>query len=235
MSISARTHRLIDSRRCARGRTPSLVALLAAGLVSACATGGQAGQRPSQQATDLRQGGYGRWTLGCNFASVGVSETIEEWGEGNVDQSGPMPQFTMAYGGYVVPGLALHVDMALALEFDTRHHNYPIRRSGNTIFTYLGFGATYYVYPDDWFASLSLGLASSSVFVLKNDLSGDESFDGLGLGVHALVGKEWHVDRAIGLGVALDVVIAPTWSDEWTDDDVDPFLWSVGVAVVLSR
>ncbi|MFO0745185.1 MAG: hypothetical protein U1F43_05835 [Myxococcota bacterium] len=195
-------------------------------LVGACATAprSQSGHSSHQtRVRGLRMGGYTRMAVSGAYIETDVKYEEHQVGGGF--------GVSAAAGYYVLPGLALDLDAAFGMGFDAREQRYPRQLHGHSMAVLVGGGATFYLLPDDWMASLAIGVAN-----IWGDVVTDETFYayddvhlGLGFGVHALLGKEWRAGPS-GLGVALDVLFASGGS---TYEDLT--FVSIGAAFVWSR
>jgi len=155
-------------------------------------------------------------------------------GSDDVVLSGGGGAASLAFGGIIAPNLALNADLfgMSALGPKVEVNGTDIGNADNTRMTVavVGVGLTYYVMPANLYVAASVGAAKGSIETRVRTVLGTVTYkddSDLGVGVNAMIGKEWWVGREWGLGLAGQFLFA-TLPGDASDVDV------LGAAVVLS-
>lgn len=123
----------------------------------------------------------------------------------------PSLAFSVSLGHAISPGLMLHMDL-----IGTRSGSATYSANGETIVEDValtailaGVGVTYWFAPHDVFVTGGLGLGQmstvSGAFALGLIEIPDIDSTGLGVGLHAGIGKQWRLNRKWGLGPVFDI------------------------------
>lgn len=154
------------------------------------------------QAVPLRHTGLmGRLSLGVGY--LGASETLPLLGD--VSTSGVSLAFNLAFGGYVVPNLALHASawggLAIGPSVSFGGVSSTLGDDAGLQASAFGGGLTYFISPIDLYLSGSIGASVLSVSSTRGSVTTTSS-TGVGFGFNLIAGRQWDLTPDVGIGLA---------------------------------
>ena len=157
--------------------------------------------------------------VSLGFGGQAMSMTGEGMMDGNKmtfdgDRDGGVFEIDYKAGGRILPFTILHATVLQIRGGLDVHAEYRGMKKDNeyaeAMFLY-GIGATYYIYPHNFFVTSSLGMVS---FGLPEDSGKREARSEFGFGFQLGFGKEWWVSENWGIGASFAVNCGSVDEDE---------------------
>ena len=168
-------------------------------MVFASSATAQAGERSEGE----RDGFYLRLMIGIG----GERLTVEDGAGNKTEASGPGGGASISVGAMVFPNLALHADIFVAnmVTPSVRRNGQDLGQAEDTEISLggAGLGLTYYLMPANVYFSASIAYAWTTLRIGNVQVESDP-----GLGLQALVAKEFWVGSRWSLGPALQLIHA---------------------------
>ena len=183
-----------------------VVALLALLLAAPAASARNPDAKHTPHSAHHHNGLFMRLAAGIGFARAGQSSSGSE-----LVLSGAGGSASLAFGGIIAPNLALNVDLfgvsAVGPKVELDGVDQGDANNTTMSLAAVGVGVTYYFMPINLYVAASVGPAVGRLETRISDMVFRDDSD-IGLGVNAMVGKEWWVGREWAIGLAGQLVFA---------------------------
>ncbi len=161
---------------------------------------------------DRDSGFFLRLSAGFGFAGTEAVVPLGEITTQELSFTGSAADLNLAVGGFVRPGLALHLTL-MGWTIDEPSVDYgglTITIPNDLSMTAIGGGITWYVLPSGLYLSASLGLGELNI---------EDAESESGLAMDLTLGKEWWVSKQWSLGLAggmgIHNIPEPGLADDW--------------------